>query len=81
MPLADFLHPDDHSPIVDVVGFGSLNLDYIVQGPTSVGYFDKLEHGREYQEEDIDRLERGIRNLYEAESIPLTQLGGSALNM
>lgn len=70
----------DAAPDFDIVGFGALNVDYIVPGPTNEKYFDDLERGTERHEEDIELLERSIDNLRRAGRDLHVQLGGSALN-
>jgi sugar/nucleoside kinase (ribokinase family) len=65
---------------LDIVGFGALNVDYIVAGPTDVRYFDDLERGEEYHEEDYELLRQSISNLQAAHPRLRVQLGGSALN-
>ena len=65
----------------DIIGFGAVNVDYIVAGPTQVGYFDDLERGEEHHEEDYELLQQSISNLRAANRDLRIQLGGSALNM
>jgi sugar/nucleoside kinase (ribokinase family) len=65
---------------LDIVGVGALNVDYIVSGPTDVRYFDDLERGEEYHEEDFSLLRESIENLRTVHPKLTVQLGGSALN-
>jgi sugar/nucleoside kinase (ribokinase family) len=67
-------------PDFDIIGFGAINVDYIVIGPTHVDYFDDLEKGEEHHEEDFRVLERSIENLGLAERQLSVQLGGSTVN-
>jgi sugar/nucleoside kinase (ribokinase family) len=72
--------PTSRPPDLDVVGFGAINVDYIVTGPTSVGYFDDLETGEEHHEKDYQLLQQSIDNLRLSGHPFRVQLGGSALN-
>jgi sugar/nucleoside kinase (ribokinase family) len=65
---------------LDIVGLGALNVDYIISGPTDVRYFDDLERGEEYHEEDFSKLRESIENLRAVHPKLTVQLGGSALN-
>ncbi|MDX6719540.1 MAG: hypothetical protein QOJ63_1794 [Solirubrobacteraceae bacterium] len=67
-------------PQFDIIGFGAVNVDYIVAGPTDVGYFDDLERGEEHHEEDFELLSHSIENLRHANRELRVQIGGSALN-
>lgn len=67
-------------PQFDIIGFGAVNVDFIVGGPTQVGYFDDLELGEEYHEEDFTVLQKSIENLRKSGRELRIQLGGSALN-
>jgi sugar/nucleoside kinase (ribokinase family) len=65
---------------MDIMGFGALNVDYVVAGPTDVGYFDDLEHGVERHEEDAAVLLESVDNVRAAGHDLCVQLGGSSLN-
>src|SRR4051812_44430511 len=64
----------------DVVGFGSLNVDYIVPGPVGDDYFDDLESGEERWEKDYTWLLGKVEQLRKAPHLDV-QVGGSTTNM
>jgi sugar/nucleoside kinase (ribokinase family) len=60
----------------DVCGFGSINVDYVVPGPTGDPYFDELSEGEERAVDDP----RILRERIEALRNPAKHIGGSAVN-
>jgi sugar/nucleoside kinase (ribokinase family) len=66
-----------HRFAVDVCGFGSINVDYLVAGPTGDPYFDELGEGKERAVLDPDVLKDHIKELEER---PNLYIGGSSVN-
>jgi sugar/nucleoside kinase (ribokinase family) len=64
-----------------VAGFGSVNIDYIVPGPTGVAYFDAFEEGLEHEEYNYERLASQIVQLKVRRPDLRVECGGSAVNM
>jgi sugar/nucleoside kinase (ribokinase family) len=61
---------------LDVCGFGSINVDYIVAGPAGDPYFDELSEGEERAVRDATELHEHIEGL----AGPAKHIGGSAVN-
>jgi len=59
----------------DVCGFGSINVDYVVSGPTGDPYFDELSEGEERAVDDPRTLREHIDGLKD----PTQHIGGSAV--
>lgn len=56
-----------------------MNVDYVVDGPTGLKYFDRVRKGTEREEADHDHLMRAVENLKQRGCD--IRLGGSGLNM
>lgn len=64
---------------LDVIALTAMNVDYVVDGPTGLNYFDRVRKGTEREETDHRHLMKAVENLKRRGCD--IRLGGSGLNM